>query len=56
MIGMTNGIMPASRTCVRELCRQEHAVMGLTYLGGEKRTRAGGTLTCAVLQYKIPLL
>ena len=37
ILGLTNGIMAAARTSVRELCGREHVVTGMVYIGGEVR-------------------
>lgn len=35
VLGLTNGIAPALRTTMRDLCGLEHVMKGMTYLGGE---------------------
>lgn len=39
ILGLLNGIMPAVRTTVHEVCGPEHVVMGLAYVGGETHKR-----------------
>jgi len=35
LLGLTNGIMAASRTSIRDVCGPYHADVGMAYLGGE---------------------
>lgn len=35
LLGLTNGIMAASRTSLREVCGSYHAEVGMAYLDGE---------------------
>lgn len=35
ILGLTNGITPALRTTLREVCGKEHVLRGMTYLSGE---------------------
>lgn len=34
-MGLTNGIMPALRTTISEVCGPEHVVLGMTYISGK---------------------
>ena len=35
ILGLTNGITPALRTTLREVCGEEHVLRGMIYLSGE---------------------
>lgn len=35
ILGLTNGITPALKTTLREVCGEEHVLRGMTYLSGE---------------------
>ncbi|CAN0447881.1 unnamed protein product, partial [Ascophyllum nodosum] len=57
MIGLTNGIVAAVRTSVREICGREHVVTGMVYIGGAKAmgllvgSGLGGLLATPAINY-----
>ncbi|CAM9138178.1 unnamed protein product, partial [Hapterophycus canaliculatus] len=57
ILGLTNGIMPALRTTLSEVCGPEHVVLGMTYVSATRAislvlgTGVGGLLAQPALHY-----
>ncbi|CAM9177422.1 unnamed protein product [Scytosiphon promiscuus] len=57
IMGLTNGIMPALRTTISEVCGPEHVVLGMTYISATRAislvigTGIGGLLAQPALHY-----